>query len=288
MGAQFGRTCTLTLGTTQIKLSQIQNAQNPQQAIDAGGGLAIVFRVKKNLKPEPNGTELKVWNLAPTTRQNLQQAKTIPVQLDVGYGGDNHTIYLGQLRNAASEIDGPNIITSVSSGDSEAAFSSQRMNVKIPAQASAQQIFQLAGQAVGVGLGNLTQAQSAAGMTTGGPARTLYGAASKIFGDVARSSALQWSVQDGAMQVLPIGVTIKSSMSAVVLSASSGMIGSPTIDNKGIVKVEALIQPGLTPGLPIVIKGVSMQGTFRIEDTEFNGATWGKPWTATLHCRKWN
>ena len=285
MGALFGRTMTLTLGTTQIKCVQAASPTNPTAS--APGGLAVVFRVKKNLKPEPNNVEIKVWNLAPSTRQTLQQAKLIPVQLDVGYGGDNHTIYLGQLRSATSEIDGPNIITSISSGDNEQAFAANRVKLQIPSQASAAQILGLAGQALGVGAGNLAQAQAQATAGTGGPARVLHGFASKVFGTLTRANGQQWSVQDGALQVMPIGSSIGSPATAVKLSAASGMIGSPTIDNKGIVKVESLIQPGLTPGLPVVIAGVALQGAFRIEDSEFNGATWGDPWTATLHCRKW-
>lgn len=287
MGLLFGRTCTLTLGTTQIKCLQSTSAMTPAQAA-AAGGLALIFRVKKNLKPEPNGVELKVWNLAPNTRQALQQAKLIPVQLDVGYGGDNHTIYTGQLRNAVpSEIDGPNIITTISSGDNEQAFAANRVKISVPAQATPQQILGLAGAALKVGAGNLPQAQALATAGTGGPARTLHGFASDVFSSLTRANGQQWSVQDGALQVMPIGQSIGSPATAVKLSASSGMIGSPTVDNKGIVKVESLIQPGLTPGLPVIIAGVNLQGAFRIEDSEFNGATWGQPWTVTLHCRKW-
>jgi hypothetical protein len=324
MSQLFGRTCTLTLGTTQINLAQRSIVANvaaqltgSQVGPEESGGLAVVFRVKKNLKPEPNTVEIKVWNLSPATRHMLEQPPLfsgsglsqtqivgalvgalngtatlppplLPVQLDVGYGGDNHTIYLGQLRGATSEIDGPNIITSISSGDSEQAFAAQRVNFTMPAQATAQQVFATAAQAVGVGAGNVAQAIAAAKATTGGPARKFMGAASRIFGQHARANGLQWSVQDGALQVMPIGQAVGTAATAVVLNAQSGLIGSPSIDNKGIVKCEALIQPGLTPGLPLVIQSANVNGAFRIEDSEFNGATWGAPWTVTIHAKKWS
>lgn len=286
MGQLFGRTCTLVLGTTQIKCSQFAGAgANVQAGPEQSGGLAIIFRVKKNLKPEPNSVEIKVWNLAPTTRLSIEQPKVVPVQLDVGYGGDNHTIYLGQLRSATSEIDGPNIITSISSGDSEQAFAAQRVKFTIPAQATPQQILQNAAGGLGVGLGNIGQMLAGATSTTGGPGRVVMGAASRIFGQHARANGMQWSVQDGALQVMPIGQSIGTT--AVLLNAQSGLIGAPTVDNKGIMKCEALIQPGLTPGLPLIVQGANLKGVFRIEDVEFNGATWGAPWTATIHARKW-
>lgn len=284
MAKLFGRTCTLTLGTTQIKCVQATSTNGPPEQ---SAGLALTFRVKKNLKAEPNNVEIKVWNLAPATRLALGQAKVIIVQLDVGYGGDNHTIYLGQLRGATSEIDGPHIITTIASGDSEQAFAAQRVKLAVPAQASPQQILQLAATGLGVGMGNVGQAVLGATASTGGPSRTLMGSASKIFGAHARANGLEWSVQDGNLQVMPIGTTIGSSATAVLLSAGTGLIGSPSVDNKGILKCESLIQPGLTPGLPVVVQAANVNGAFRIEDSEFSGATWGADWKVTIHARKW-
>ena len=306
MGQLFGRTCTLTLGTTQIKVAVASSASaNAAAGPEQNGGLALTFRVKKNLKPEPNTVDIKVWNLSPNTRLSLENPakfvavsglalvpgsgksapQYVPVILEVGYAGENHTIYVGQLRNATSEIDGPNIITTLSSGDSEQAFAAQRVKFTAPAQASPQTLLSTAAAAVGVGSGNLTQALGGAVAGTGGPARVFFGSASKVLSEHARSNGMQWSVQDGAIQMLPIGQSVGAT--AVLLSSASGLIGSPSIDSKGVVKCEALIQPGLTPGLPIVIQSANLQGAFRVEDVEYNGATWGPQWTATIHAKKW-
>jgi hypothetical protein len=129
----FGRTGVLTLGTTQIKFAQTSGTP----------GLKVEFNVSKNLKPEPNKVTIKVWNLAPTTRAALESSSLIPVQLDVGYAGDNHTIYLGQLRSAMSDRDGPDIITTIASQDSAAAFSTNRINNLVPKNANALQLREL-------------------------------------------------------------------------------------------------------------------------------------------------
>lgn len=278
MAALFGRTGSLTLGTTKINF-----------AIGAGeaGTLAVEFRVKKNLKPEPNGVELRVWNLSADTRKSIETPKLVPVQLDVGYGGDNHTIYLGQLRSAESVIDGPHVITSISSGDNDAAFGANRINVSVPAAATPAQILSTVAGATGVGKGNVAAVASLVTGGFAGCARKLHGVASTIMGQTARANGMEWSVQDGALQVIPIGSTVGGTTSAVVLSATSGMIGSPTVDNKGIVTAKSLIQPGLFPGMPVVIQGALLQGTYRIETAEFSGATWGADWTVTIHGKKW-
>lgn len=281
MALLFLRTGAVTLGTTKINFALPGGASSTPE----GGTLAVEFRVKKDLKPEPNTVELKIWNLAPNTRKALETQKLIPVQLDVGYGGDNHTIYLGQLRSAQSEIDGPHIITSISSGDSEQNLSANRCLFQIPKAASPTQILQLAAKAMNVGAGNL--ATAAATASTGGPARTYHGNAATVMSQTARANGMEWSIQDGAMQLIPIGATIGGSGTAVVLSSTSGMIGSPTQDSKGVVTVKSLIQPGLFPGMPVVVQGALLQGTYRIETAEFAGATWGADWTVLLHAKKW-
>lgn len=277
MSLLFGRTGALTLGTKQIKFAA---AGKPT--------LAVEFHVKKSLKPEPNTVEIKVWNLAPETRKALETPKLIPVQLDVGYGGDNHTIYVGDLRSAESTIEGPNIITTISSGDKEQALSSARMPAtQIPKKMGAKEILVAVAKGLtkaGVGLGNIAQASASA--TTGGPATTFHGNAAAAFDQAARASGQEWSVQDGALQVMPIGATVGNGR-AVLLSAATGLVGSPSQDTKGVVTARALIQPGLFPGMPVEIKGVLLQGTYRIEVAEFSGATWGPDWTVTIHAKKW-
>ena len=280
MTALFIRTGVLTLGSTQIKFAQASGAP----------GLKVEFHVTKNLKPEPNKVSIRVWGLADATRKALETPKTVPVQLDVGYAGDNHTIYLGQLRTATSEKDGAEVITTIASGDSEPSFSQNRVLQQIPKSATPQQIISIAAKAVTgnvAGLGNAQQAAAAATATTGGPARVVHGLASTTFGRVARSNGMEWSIQDGVMQLIPIGGYIGSSSSAVLLNSTSGMIESPTSDNKGVVKVKSLIQPGLTPGKPVVINGQLLSGTFRIEEAEYVGDTWGPDWTVQLTCKKW-
>ena len=272
----FGRSCRLTLGTTQIECFDATNA-----------GLAITFHVKKNLKPEPNAVEIKVWNLAQATRKSVETPKTVPVKLEVGYGGDYFTLFVGQLHSAHSLVDGPDIVTTISGGDSEAGLLASRTLVQVPASASPAQILNFAAQslvAAGIGAGNLGSLAPSA--STGGPARTLHGVASKVFGQVARANGLEWSVQDGALQVLPIGGTLGAT--AVRLSSDSGMIGSPTVDTKGILSVRSLIQPDLFPGRPVIVDGATLQGAYRIEEADFVGNTQGDgPWYANLKARKW-
>lgn len=254
--------------------------------------LRVTFRVTRNLKSEPNEGEIKIYNLSPDSRAALEQPKTVPVLLEVGYHADVHSIFNGRMRNAITDRDGSSIITTLTTGDGDRAIGGGRAFVNVPAKVTAAQLLQLASQgiqAAGIGVGNLQAAQAQASATFGGPARTLHGSAERVFTDVCTMNGMNWSIQDGNLQVLKIGESIKHEAGAVKLSSNpnTGLIGSPSVDTKGILKCKALIQPGLAPGLPVIIDAEFVKGAYRIEEVEWTGDTWDTQWYAEITARKW-
>jgi hypothetical protein len=244
--------------------------------------LAMTFRVTKNLKPEPNQAEITVRNLAPATRKRLEAPKTLNVILSAGYQPTPHAIFSGEVRFAWSEIDGADIVTTIATGDKEAAIASSRASISMPSNATPQDILTQVAKSMRVGIGNLPQAIATQGL--GGVATVIHGAASDALNSITRGAGLEWSIQDGALQVLPNGQALSST--AVVLSAATGLIGSPTVDSKGVMSCRALIAPDLTPGRLVRINGRLLQGDFRIEESQYSGDTHGNDWFVDLHCRK--
>ena len=269
----FGRSMRLTMGTRQISMNADANAATSNPTATT---LRAQFRATRNLKSEPNTASVKVWNLSRDTRAILESQKLVPVLLEVGHGGRTFSIFNCQMRSAQTERDGSALITSLATGDGEAAVGGGRAFAQVPAKASPAQILQFAAQgllAAGVGKGNLDSAAGLASATFGGPARTLHGNAARVFTDVATMNGFEWSVQDGNLQILKIGASSQQEAGAVRLSEASGMIGSPSVDTKGVLKVKALLQPGLMPGLPVVVDGEFIKGAYRIEEVEFTGDT---------------
>lgn len=253
--------------------------------------LRVTFRVTRNLKSEPNEAEIKLYNLAPDSRAALEQPKTVPVLLEVGYHAEVHSIFNGKMRNAVTMRDGASIITTLTTGDGDQAVGGGRAFVNVPAKVTPAQLLEFASkgiQAAGIGIGNLQAAQGQATATFGGPARTLHGSAERVFTDVCTMNGMNWSIQDGNLQVLKIGANVKQEAGAVKLSSDTGLIGSPSVDTKGIMKCKALIQPGLLPGLPVIIDGEFVKGAYRIEEVEFTGDTWDTDWYVEVTARKWS
>lgn len=138
-------------------------------------------------------------------------------------------------------------------------------------------------QALGVGLGNVQNAVAkltARGAQFFGSGTAIVGNAAEELTTFCRSAELEWSIQDGLLQILDRGTSLDDL--AVLLSSESGLIGSPSVDHKGIASATALIQPDLSPGRKVTFDSLALKGTYRITDVEYSGDTAGTDWHAKL------
>jgi hypothetical protein len=127
--------------------------------------------------------------------------------------------------------------------------------------------------------GNAASAATADSFLTGYVA---HGRASTELERLLSARGLEWSIQDGRLQVLPKRGTTAQ---VVSLSPDTGLVGSPeygTPDKKGaasVLKVKALLQPQIKPGGKIRIDSANIHGVFfRVEEVEHRGDTAGGDW----------
>ena len=243
------------------------------------------FEIKKTLKVQANSAIVRITNLAAQTRKSLESQTSLPCKVEAGYGGEFHTLFSGQVRRGSSVVSGDDVITTVSSGDSDVQLTANRLALQLPKGATPAQILTSVALLMGVSAGNVASVATAPrGMLS---ATQFHGNASDAVTQVTRSLGLEWSIQDGALQVLPIGKPITTAK-LVELSQSSGLVGSPSVDNKGIVSARALIQPDLQPGRCVQIDAIGVKGIFRIEEVTFTGDTFGQDWYADIHARRFS
>lgn len=252
-------------------------------------GLDFTFNVKKSLKPTPNTCELKVYNLAPETRRYLETPKSLPVKLEAGYLDEGRSVlYLGEVRSAFSIHDGSEFITELSTGDSEDAVRKGRINIPVGKGMSPDQVLEQIAISLGVKQGNLPQTKQ----RIAGALSDLYGKGSCVSGNAAReltalckSAGLEWSIQDGRLQFLQRGQP--NDQEALLLRSDTGLIGPPSVDNKGVLHCVCLLVPDVFPGRKLSIESASVQGGFRITDVEYDGDTRGDQWYAKIHAERY-
>lgn len=265
----FQRNYRLTVGTRDIT------------------GLDMRFRVEKSTASAPNTASIDVFGLSAEFREGLEKASKIPVKLEAGYGSELMLIYLGEMRHATTTTDGPEILTHIESGDGERQITTSRASVVIPPKTPADIALQQIANTLGVGLGNVSDMAAklkASGKTLFPAGTVITGSASRALEGFCQSAGLEFSIQDGKLQILEKGKSLDAL--AFELSSDSGLVGSPTVDSKGNVTAQTLFIPGIRPGLPVVFRSRSVNGGYRIDKCTYTGDTAGNEWFIALECKK--
>lgn len=258
--------------------------------------LAMKFKVKSSLKPEPNTCDVEVYNLSDAHRSLLETTTAQVLRLEVGYGDRTHQIFLGQVRTCYTQVNGPDRITKFSSGDGEQAVLGTRIRVTYGNQIQIDTAIEQIAKVLGIGVGNLSSVAArlrAKGVTSIYPqGAALSGNAWRELTTICKSCGLEATIQDGALLILEVGKALEGS--AVRLSPSTGLIGSPTADSDkttGVLTVncEALLIPELRPGVRVQLESLSTgRAVYRIYDAEYTGDTHGNDWYAHLGMQRVN
>lgn len=255
-------------------------------------GLQIAFSVEHSLTPDPNHSEIRVWNLNRTNRKKLQEMTDVFVHLEAGYVDGKSLVFLGDLREATSGRDGTNWITTISAGDGGKAATEAQINLKLGAGSTVQQALHALVTALGdygIGFGNfyeLSPLLTLRGSKSNKFAKgcVLSGSVSSELDRIAGSADLEWSIQDRQLQFLKVGEPRNEI--AVVLAAGTGLIGSPEPATKGLMKVRCLMIPDIYPGRRVVLKSEHVNGQFRAERTKRIGDLSGNDWFVDIELKE--
>jgi hypothetical protein len=249
-------------------------------------GHRIAFRVEKSLKPEPNKCECVIYNLNAKHRAQIAElrpkegdARGIPVMIEAGYkAGGVGLIWLGDLRTTDSTHPGPDWVTKIETGDGESAKKSS-VSVAYGPGTTPDIALRAVVRALGIDEGNVAAAaiklrQAGAALF---PQRAVFsGNAARQIDLICQSAGLEWSVQDGAVQILERGALLGTK--AIKLSTRTGLVESPSVDHKGVLSFKMFIQPGVKCGSLIVLDSKAARGNYRITKAVWEGDTHAQPW----------
>lgn len=269
-GELFDRRCALQVADTRLE------------------GFDLAFDISKSLSPKtPNSAEVRVFNLSAAHRKQLQEAEAVYVSLEAGYASGTSLLFRGDLRDVVSTRQGADWVTFITS-DSGRRARKQRIVRSFAPGASVGDVLNAAAKAMGVKLGNSAQRVINAKIA-GTQASTFWngyalaGAIEHEMDRLARSCGLEWSVQDDELQFLDYGAPLAEL--AVVLTADTGLVGSPEPGNRGLCEVRALIVPDLSPGRRVEVRSEHVRGMFRIEVAKYTGSTFGDDWYVDLQLK---
>ncbi len=279
----FGKACTIQVGSILIVAGQ-------------GTGLDVDFTVHRgvkvtagSVKPQPNTCDLKICNLSPSHRKELEAStvpgkgtKKVPVQISAGYKARSSVIFSGELRAAHSVPTGDGtIVTELTTGDGDDALTQARLSIALGPGTTATQGVKAILAGLGVGEGNLSSAikrlqQQALAAQLFSRGVVLKGSAAELMTDFCRSVGLDWSIQNGSLQLTALGQPVQGQ--AILIDADHGLIGSPTVDTKGILSLETEMIPDVFPGVALSMNATNVKGGYRVISVETHGDTDGEDW----------
>lgn len=245
--------------------------------------LAVKFDIDRDDGRSGNKAKLTIWNLTETNRTILQK-KGLEVTIEAGYVDEIVQLFKGDIDTTTIERDAVNWMTTVELTDGGRAMKSARINESFRGGQPIGQMLKKAASALGLDVGNLEEKVSTDGARSVlkelVSSVVLSGNAADVVEELAESMGLKFSVQDKRLQFLGKGESLPGP--AVKLSAATGLLGSPSIGEKGVIKIRSLLNGRVSPGRKIELESVITSGTLIARKVSHSGATWGSDWTTNI------
>lgn len=284
--------------------------RHAQVVIGKGGSgllvenLRVHFEVSKTVESAPNVAVIKIYNLSPINEAKIKN-EFDEVLLNAGYEGALRLVFRGNIKHVYRYRDKSDYITEIEAGDGDKDFRKAVMNETLAAGTTNAQ---LVDRAVG------------SFKTTGGTAKgvvqindrarlrgkVISGNTRDVLHDVARESGANWSIQDGQLVIVKANSVLPDE--AIVITADTGMLGAPEINDKGIaVKCLLNLQLRVNGAIKLDNNGIKAKrqkaqalgkkqedqkepvrldpdGIYKVLKITHKGDTRGQDWVSEIEC----
>lgn len=241
----------------------------------------VVFRVVKTLTTDTNVSDVQIYGLGDSLRQQFLVPGQV-MQIEAGYAAGSEILSIADITNASIQRQPPEIITNLECQDGAQALKERKVALSFAPETPVQRVLDRLAQELALG-------QRATGVEVQGVYRnglTLSTTIRDALNRVTRKAGVTWSIQDRQLQILDR--VQPSQGQGVLLSPASGLINSPErIDDpeneeelrRGVgYRVRSLLNPKIRPGEQLILESADVQGQFRIDTVEHTGDTRGNEW----------
>ena len=231
-------------------------------------GFRVQFRVTHTRSSEPSSAVIRIYNIAADTIALAQQPEAV-IRLIAGYETPLQVFMGSPVKNGVRvEKQGPDRILHIEAKDGGRQYKNSRINLSLATGTTLQQAVEAVQAELGlptgvVHLGGLASLQMSQGVVLTGPTRD-------VLDRLARSLGVTWMMRDGTLVILSDDGTT-GEVGPVFSPVSKNLIGSPEQTDQGI-RVTALLQPGLRPGMAFQVSGAeSGNGDYNADRVEHQG-----------------
>lgn len=247
---------------------------------EAGGvgrrfkNLRIGGRIEKSPKSGPNTAVLEIYNPAPDSIAAAQNPRAV-VRVLAGHDVPR-LLFVGTIIKNGARIEqaGPDRILTIEAMDGGRSYQEAHINESFSRTSTMEQVFGALAAKLGVQLGAVSPGESMQfprGLTLAGPVRS-------VLDDLASSLGAEWSIQDGALQVLSDDEDTGEAV-VRVSSRTGNLIGTPKIGSDGL-EITALLDGRLRPGRRLVIESKQFEGVYRASEVQH---IFDSGWDSSFH-----
>lgn len=229
-------------------------------------GLRISFRVKQTIDATPNSASIQAFNVSDQSVAELQRPGAV-VRLIAGYDVPR-LLFVGDPipYGVRFERRGADRVLSIEAQDGSRRYRGAFVNVSIRRPTTLGEAFDAVAEQIGLPQGSIRGVDRARELPDG---VTFTGNARDVMDRIARMSDADWTITDGAIDVIPRGGD--TGERAVVFSVEQGnLIGSPKRTEQG-VEVVGLLEPTMRPGRPFVVRSRELSGAFVAREVTHTG-----------------
>lgn len=259
----------------------------------------ITFEIQKDTKEESNSTIIRVYNLAPDTREEIQKPGNVAV-LYAGYAEEDGPLLMaaGSIAFAYTYQDGAEVVTEMEVLDGYAQARDTVVSLSYGPGVKAQSVVKDIAAQMGMPL----VMEGASLDRTWSNGFSFYGAARTALHKVVQGTGLEFSYQNEQIQVVDKRGTTKRQ--AIVLASDSGLIGYPertraaaadkaevqdekskkkkkivsAKQNKDGWRVRSFLIPQANPADLIKLESKFITGFFRVDSLNHTGDSDGGDW----------
>jgi hypothetical protein len=280
---EFGRQYRVRIGKNN---STGRELGKPNEA--TGRALRCQFSCEVGDSSSSNTGKITLWNFADETLRLLEQEDCL-IELSAGYKDDLPTIMGGTLTYFETEQSGADQQTTIEFVDSFTSCRDNTVSLSYSGTVSGDKIVRDAAQIMGCEV-KFSKSAKLIDFTN----FAFVGAGKTLIERVCNRSKMRWSLQNGIVQICALDEPI--TMAAYVLSASTGLIGSPkpvfesasTSDKKSGnaskrkakkgIEVTYVLNGHIQVDDYVKIDSKSYKGNYRASKIKFTGDTEGDDW----------
>lgn len=265
MAEFFKRKMSVLVGNAtnsfEIKESKAQNGQSGLVNLKMHAQI-----VKDGKTGEDDFCEMEIYNLSEPTRE-LFNTEYTSIVVSAGYGERIGVIFTGDIQSATHLHEGQNWVTKIIASDGGKALDQALINKTYKKGTTMGQMMQDFQNISGIPDLTMVNLDVDKVLERG---KTVSGMMRDVLTDLGNSNGFDWSVQDGSL--VAVKTDVARSSQRVVISAQTGMLGTPEWMNTGTskaktededgtrLKVVSLCQTSIKPFDRVYIKSEALSG----------------------------